>query len=258
MPDCAQANAPLSAASYHLIPYSNRIRDGRFTFENQHYQLENADKHSIHGALRNLPWRIVEQDAQRVVAEYDTTIDGDVNWPWPIKATITYALTANELVSQISLRNLGETNMPAGMGWHPYFCRIINGASPTLQMPVKSMYVDTNGDCLPVGEPVALSQELNFTEAKPLNPAQRIDHCFGGLNGTSTITWPDAGITLHMHASDNCTHAVLYNPDEPFFALEPVTNANDAFNLETQGIKAGVTSLAPGESMQAEMRLTLS
>ncbi len=255
MPNCALENAPLSAANYHLLPYSNRIRDGQFTFENQHYQLKEADKHSIHGALRHLPWRVLEQNAQHVVAEYDTTVDGEVNWPWPIKATIAYSVTDTELVSEMKLQNLGDTNMPAGMGWHPYFCRIINGASPTIRIPVTSMFVDTNGDCLPVGEPVALSDELNFTQATPLNPAQRIDHCFGGLSGVTSIAWPDADITLHMHASENCTHSVLYNPDDPFFALEPVTNANDAFNLEHQGIDAGMTVLAPGESMVSEMRI---
>jgi len=258
MPNCAESNASLSAANYHLIPYSNRIRDGQFTFEQQRYQLANANKHSIHGALRNLPWRVLEKDSQQVIAEYDTTIDGEVNWPWPMKATINYSLSGNALVSQINLVNLGDTKMPAGIGWHPYFCRAINGASPSLHIPVKTMYVDTDGDCLPVGEPVAISPELNFTEQTPLNPAQRIDHCFGGLHGASSIAWPEAGITIHMRASDNCTHAVLYNPDAPFFALEPVTNANDAFNLESQGISAGVQTLAPGESMQAEMRLALA
>jgi aldose 1-epimerase len=258
MPDCSQVNAPLSAANYHLIPYSNRIRDGRFIFENQHYQLENANKHAIHGALRNLRWRVLEQDAQRVVAQYNTKADGDVNWPWPMKATITYLLKDNELISQINLLNLGSTNMPAGLGWHPYFCRDINGASPTLQIPVKSMFVDTNGDCLPVGEPIGINPELDFSEVRALNPEQRIDHCFGGLAGVSSIAWPDTGIMLQMHASDNCTHAVLFNPDAPYFALEPVTNANDAFNLESQGIQAGVKTLSPGESMQAEMRLSIA
>ena len=46
------AEAPLPAANFHMIPYSNRIRDARFTFRGEHVQLENAAAHAIHGALR--------------------------------------------------------------------------------------------------------------------------------------------------------------------------------------------------------------
>jgi len=46
---------------------------------------------------------------------------------------------------------------------------------------------------------------------------------------------------------------ILYNPDMPHFAVEPVTNANDAFNLSNQSIPSGTTILEPGETLTATM-----
>lgn len=257
MPDCSMPGAPLSASNFHMLPYSNRIRSGLFTFAGQSHQLENADSHAIHGALRELPWQIIEQSEQHIAAIYDSRGNGKINWPWPISAQVSYTVDANWLTSTMSLTNHGDQTMPAGMGWHPYFSRTVAGASPVLNVPVTGMYQDTDGDCLPIGEPKPLHPDIDFNQAKALAPDQRIDHCLAGFASPAILSWPDAGIELHVHASDNCQHLVLFNPDKPYFAVEPVTNANDGFNLQAQGIDAGVVELIPGETLHAEMRLEL-
>ena len=262
MPDCAAPDhsqgTPLSASNFHMLPYSNRIRDGQFTYAGQSIQLDDAENHAIHGALRKRAWRVTDQSKTSVEAEYNTNEDGSVNWPWPMRAVITYSLKDNELISTMRLTNLGATRMPAGMGWHPYFCRTIAGADPVLTLAVDGMYPDTNGDCLPTGAPITLNPEIDFNTARELNPAQRIDHCLSGFRSPATLNWPAAGIQLDMHASSNCTHLVLFNPEQPYFAVEPVTNANDAFNLATNGIDSGVCELEPGQTQEAQMRLVLA
>jgi len=60
-----------------------------------------------------------------------------------------------------------------------------------------------------------------------------------------------------MQASSNCTHLVLFNPDKPHFAIEPVTNANDAFNLAERGIDSGMMTIAPGAWASGEFALTV-
>jgi len=104
---------------------------------------------------------------------------------------------------------------------------------------------------------VSLPAELDFSVARDLKPDQRIDHCLAGFASPATIAWPDAGITVQMHASNNCSHLVLFNPDAPFFAVEPVTNANDGVNLTTRGIDAGIVILPAGQTLSAEMKLQL-
>lgn len=257
MPDCSAQDAPLSAANFHMLPYSNRIKDGQFGFGGAQIALDNAKNHAIHGALRKRPWAVTERSASKVSAQYDTRQHGDVNWPWSMQAQVSYALTEHTLKSEMTLTNTGDTAMPAGMGWHPYFCRHIAGANAQLLIPAEGVYPDTDGDCLPTGAPVALPEFLDFKAAKMLDAAQRIDHCLSGFRSPAVIAWPDANVELHMQASNNCQHLVLFNPDADYFAVEPVTNANDGFNLQAKGVDAGVATLQPGETLMAHMHLQL-
>lgn len=257
MPDCTNGSVDLQSSNFHMLPYSNRIRDGHFVFKGKAIDLDNAGAHAIHGALRKKAWRISQQSASSVTAEYNSNTDGAVNWPWAIGASVHYSLSGNCLNSTMRLTNLGNDTMPAGMGWHPYFCRQVSGAHPVLTIPVTGYYPDTNGDCLPTGPALPLTNDLNFINARALDANQRIDHCLSGLHGKPVLSWPDAGVNIEMSASGNCTHLVLFNPDKPYFAVEPVTNANDAFNLTANGIDAGVVELAAGESLEASMSLEL-
>ena len=246
---------PLAAANFHMIPYSNRIRDGRFDFNGQTIQLEEAEAHAIHGALRKLPWRVIQSEPQSLLCEFDSRSHIGINWPWPLLATIKQEVNNDRLVSRISITNLGTTDMPAGTGWHPYFVRNIGTAEPQLTLPVSRVFPDANGDCLPDGEAVELPVEIDFRKPRFLDPQQRIDCCLAGLAGDCRIHWKDAGIELIMSASEACRFLVLYNPDMPFFAIEPVTNANDAFNLASRGIDAGRTIIAPDEEFAVSMEL---
>ncbi len=257
MPDCTSESAPLSAANFHMLPYSNRIRDGIFNFEGVEHQLQNAQNHAIHGALRKLTWQVTEQSDTKVCAKFLSIENDSLNWPWPIEASVSYWLDGAFLHSQMTLKNLGRSNMPAGMGWHPYFCREFNGTQPQLKLPVSGVYPDASGDCLPDGPAVDLPHHMNFTTLRQLDPATHIDACFAGLNGPCVLSWPDAGLSLLMQADAECSHLVLFNPDAPYFAVEPVTHANDGFNLEQKGINAGVKVLAPNETLSCSLCIEL-
>ncbi|MFT5893741.1 MAG: aldose 1-epimerase [bacterium] len=265
IPDCRPSDAPrpgqsetepLAAASFHMLPYSNRIRDGLFEFQSQTIQLEKAESHAIHGALRKLPWKVITTNSSSLICQIDSVDHQSVNWPWPISATLEHRIQGERLISQITLTNKGDIDMPAGFGWHPYFVRTVNGSEALLTLPVKGVFPDAAGDCLPDGAAVALPDNLDFRAPKPLDASQRIDCCLNGLEGQCVLDWQQGGVKLIIEASDICQYLVLYNPDMPHFAVEPVTNANDAFNLATQSIESGVNILAPGESLTAAMSMT--
>ena len=60
-----------------------------------------------------------------------------------------------------------------------------------------------------------------------------------------------------MEASAQLRHVIVYSPEgEPFFAIEPVSHANDGFNLLAAGQPGtGVVVLAAGESLEASFSL---
>ena len=66
-------------------------------------------------------------------------------------------------------------------------------------------------------------------------------------------------MVLTFDCSAECGHLVVYNPIEhPFFALEPVTNANDGVNLLAKGDQtSGIRILEPGETLEASFRMLI-
>ena len=245
------------AGSFVLIPYSNRLRDGQFFFEGQEYQLRGREKHAIHGDVRDRALQILDQSRDRVSLGFDSIKAGDVNFPFPFYAKMTYALEDSILTSRIELQNVGRGPMPAGCGFHPYFNRRLTGSRSEveLQLTVKGVYP---GDTpLPSDPAIPLQPDQDFHVQRPLDVV--LDHCFAGWNGQALIDWPGSGIQASIQAEASMKHVILYSPPgKRFFALEPVTNANDGFNLFAKGDQnCGVVVLQPGEFLTAgfEMRL---
>ena len=258
MPDGTATDTDLKDCNFPLLPFSNRIRAGQFVFAGKSYQLNDAQRHAIHGFLRHQPWQVSEAADHRLETAFTSGDAHTADWPWPLAARCILSVNGPVLNCQLEVQNLGNTEMPIGGGWHPYFVRNLHTAHPHLTIPVKGVYPDTDGDCLPTGAAVPIPDQLSFANNKKLQPDQRIDHCFSGLSQPLQIHWPDVDVTVTMRGSANVTHAILFNPDKPYFALEPVTHANDGVNLAAQGIQSGIETLAPGDTWRANLDMVLS
>ena len=260
MPDVTAGESDLKASSFLLIPYSNRIEHGHFTFQGKGYQLANGERHASHGDVRGRPWQVVEQRETVVRCAFDSADFADSNWPWPFTATVLYALQENVLISELSVTNRGASAMPAGLGWHPYYSRTLTrtGEPILLQFQVTSVYPDANDNRIPSGPPQPLAPNQDFRMERTLIPENFIDACFYGYDGDGTIAWPESGVRLRYHASANCQHLILFNPAKPYFAVEPVTNANNGVNLLANGDStSGIQILAPGETLTAQFTVTV-
>ncbi|MEZ4707204.1 MAG: hypothetical protein R3A44_08365 [Caldilineaceae bacterium] len=261
MPDARQPDCDLGASDFLMLPYSNRIENGRFTFAGQTHQLAHGERHSIHGDTRQRAWRVTESSSTRLVCIFESSDYQGVNWPWPFAARVTYELDGLTFASEITLWNRGETSMPAGFGWHPYFSRSLTQAGEPvwLQMRVTHVYPDANGNRIPSGPAQPLSTAQDFGAGKELTPDLALDACFYGYDGQGRIAWPESGVALSFDCSPECSHLILYNPARPYFAAEPVTNANNGVNLLAAGDEtSGVVVLAPGAELSAFMKLTVT
>ena len=265
-PDARLPETQMRAASWLMLPYSNRIRDGKFTFEGREHVLANAKNHAIHGDVRNRPWKVVEQTPSRLVLELDSASFPDFNWPWPILARVEIEADGDRLVQRLKLENRGDTTMPAGFGWHPYFRRWLSrdGEPVELQFRVTRVHPDGSpdglpndkADGLPDGPSVPLPPKLDFSKSRPLGDL-RLDACFGGFDGRAEIGWPESGVRLFMECSPNVTHLVCFAPaDRPLVAVEPVANATDGVNLLATGADdSGVIPLPAGKSLEASFTI---
>jgi aldose 1-epimerase len=108
-----------------------------------------------------------------------------------------------------------------------------------------------------LGGPMApLLPEQDFSVLQTVG-ARNIDHCFGGWDGQAIIAYPSAGVRLRFECDPVFGHVVIYTPaGKPFFAVEPVTIANNGFNLHAAGLSGtGMQVLQPGAALSGRFCL---
>lgn len=254
MPDARHSDCGLACASFLMVPYSNRIANGAFTFAGRSYQLDNAAGHAIHGDTRKRPWQVAEQSAHALQCTFSSAEHDRVNWPWPFDAQARYELRDGSLHMGLTLTNRGDTAMPAGFGWHPYFSRSLtrDDEPVLLQFALEGAYPDAHDTRIPSGPLAPLAAHQDFGRERSLEPDNFLDSCCYGFTG-GHVAWPDSGVRLRFAPPPTCRHLVLYNPSgKPYFAVEPVTNANNGANLLAAGDPtAGTVVLDPGASLES-------
>ena len=133
----------------NLIPWPNRIRDGRYTFDGTTQQLpltEPARHNASHGLARYVPWVLVEHKADSVTNRI--RIHPQPGWPGTLESTITHQLSQDGLTVTVEATNAGDVDLPFGYGAHPY---LTVGESTvdeiTLTVPAAS-YLEVDDDRL--------------------------------------------------------------------------------------------------------------
>jgi aldose 1-epimerase len=263
-------------ASFNLLPWSNRIVGAAFNFQGQHYALRanTPQGFAIHGDARERAWQVTSQSAGTLTCTLNSSDFADFNFPFPFSAQITYRLADHTFDTTLSIANTGAQAMPAGFGFHPYFNRgfgaserdevklqfTAGGVCPPLPgMAAQPIPRSSGTQQQPDGTFTPIPDAMSFATLTSIG-ARDIDHCFGGWNGRATIAYPSAGVNLGFECDPVLGHIILYTPPgKPFFALEPVTHANDGFNLLAAGVpNHGIHVLQPGEQLSGKFRINVS
>lgn len=243
-------------ASYNLFPYSNRIENARLKFKGKVYQLEVNfdDGHAIHGEAWLKPWKVVEAEEDRLLLEFNSKDFDNISWPFPFQARIEYRIEDKDFIVKTFIRNTGNELMPVGMGIHPYFMRDLKGEEEKVVLKMETMGVYPGETQIPTGHWVEAPGKWNFTLGRYL-PTEFVDHCFRVGEGPIEISWEKSNVKLTIERDAVFKHIVLYCPiGERFFALEPVTNCNNGFNMAEEGIEdTGTIELEPGAEAAGEI-----
>jgi aldose 1-epimerase len=236
---------PLKFACFPLVPYSNRIRDGRFNFAGQTIQLPlnfGDHPHSIHGHGWQSAWQVANHGAAELRLQYRR---GAGAWPFPYLAEQIFCLDESGLAIELRLLNLGTGPMPCGLGLHPYF-----PATPEarIEARVDGVWL-TDDEVMPT---TWCAPPANWDLSQGCAVRQMgCDNLFTGWDGTARITWPERALGLTMQAGGNLGHLVVYAPTgEDFFCAEPVSHCTDAFN---SGDGGGAVTLQAGDELAASV-----
>jgi aldose 1-epimerase len=239
---------------YPLMPYSNRIGHGKLTVGSQTFSLRanfSQERHAVHGFAWQREWQVAEHRVD--YAKLRLAHQPDIDWPFACESTQVARLTANSLTLALAVKNADARPMPAGLGFHPYFPL---GVETRLQADWRGMW-RMDAESLP-SELVAVPHQADFRELRSLSN-WKVDNCFTDWQRRAVLDY--ATHRVQIEASNACTNIVVYAPNDGrnFIALEPVTNINNAFALATRGVvDTGMRVLAPGESFEISMSITLS
>ncbi|BDZ44755.1 aldose 1-epimerase family protein [Naasia aerilata] len=236
-----------------LIPWPNRIVDGKYRFDGAERQLaltEPERGHALHGLAVWLDFDIVEQSEDAVTL--GTTVPAQEGYPHRIAVTVDYRLTADGLTCTTTGRNTGPSPAPFGTAPHPYFSA---GPEPvdewTLTLPA-SRLLETDERLSPLRE-VEVDEARDFRGGVLLGDTQ-LDTAFTGLergdDGIAEVRIESpSGTGVALRFGEEYSWAQVFTSDLPEerlrrrgVAVEPMTCPPDAFNT---GIDLIV--LEPGE-----------
>jgi aldose 1-epimerase len=246
-----------AVGGYPLIPYANRIANGRFSFGGEDFQLGlnfAGHPHALHGNAWMRVWTVLSADDRRAVIGLDHRPPADPvsQWPYAYHAELAFSLDESGLTVAMSVRNDDARPFPAGMGLHPYVAR---HAGTTLQFDADTVW--RNGDdALPVARE-AVAHHWDFSRARAMD-SSAIDECYAGWGGAATVVWPESGLSLGIESGPPFDHIQLYTPPgHAYFGLEPVSNMPDAINRMDDVSDNGLRVLAPGETLAGSIRFTV-
>lgn len=248
-------------ACFNMIPYSNRMENAVLRFRGRTYALHrnSPDGHAIHGDVRSRPWKVLYGDDGRIKMGFDSREFDDIAWPFPFYAEIEYALEGEKLTVRMMLKNTGNEEMPGGMGIHPYFMRRLTGQDDAVFLRMPAMGIYPGDTPIPTGGWTQIPQRLDFSRERQLG-FEHIDKCYRAIHAPVIIRWPGSGVVLTMEADEIFKHVILYSPrdNHEFFAVEPVTNCNNGFNMAEEGVDdTGTVYIKPGEVLAGSIAIQL-
>jgi len=231
--------SPIDLASFPLVPFCNRIANGRVMYGDCERSILVSQKdvekqHSIHGLGWISPWATREISDNHAVLSLNH--DGAI-WPWTFEATQHIRVFEGGYSHTLSVTNRDETPMPAGLGLHPYFPR--SGAK--LELAVDG-YWQTDADRLPSQYHQCLTPPDWFAEPG-------LDNCFSGRSAPIHIHWPSHKLTIEPSPDLSFSH-VYSPPGESFFCVEPVSHIPDAVNSALGVDQTGLSHLEKGERFE--------
>lgn len=258
-PEAIEAKNPSKFASFILAPFSNRVRDARFSFKGRSYGLRptSADGSTQHGDVRGRPWSVTQADARGLECRLDSRDFPDFNYPFPLTVSVRYDLEDDAFRTQLTLTNVGDAVMPAGLGLHPYFNRALSGADELqLRFRASGLY-ETDKSFIPTEGMKPVPAERDFSEARAFG-TQDFNHVYGGWDGRASLVWPASGVRAQLTCDPVFSHLVLFSAPDGTLGIEPVTHATDGFNLLARGVEGtGVRVLEPGETLSGTVTLRL-
>jgi aldose 1-epimerase len=253
----ADAAAPFSSGIV-LVPWPNRVRDGRWTYGGRTLQLditEPARGNALHGLLRNAPYRLVERTQCSVTLE--AQVFPQNGYPFHLDTRVRYSLAHTGLEVTHTVRNAGSACAPVALGAHPFLTMGNVPADQLVLTIAADHHIDVDERLNPIGVTPVLGTEWDLRGGRAVGTLE-LDDAWSGVTVTGggsiqTLRAPD-GRTVSLWADEQFGYVQVFItrkfPCEAGYqtavAVEPMTAPADAFNSGE-----GLRWLHPGQEWSA-------
>jgi len=218
-----------------LLPWPNRVEDGRYIFDEVEHQLpinRVPEMNAIHGLTCWESWRVDHHERMRVSLSLDLV--PRPGYPFSLALAIDYALADAGLEVTMRARNVGAVRLPFGAGHHPYFLPRTTLDGARVRVPA-ARYIALDARGLPVAERPVDGSEVDLPRGEPLG-ALRLDHCLGPLERDAdgrarvhlddVVVWMDERFRwVQLYSGDN----LPVGERRRSLAIEPMTCPPNAF-----------------------------
>lgn len=244
-----------SARGQPLIPWPNRLRDGRYDWDGEQHQLPLSEPdagNAIHGLVRWASWSVVTQTTSAV--ELRHVLRPSPGYPFLLGLSLSYELHDAGLTVTTTAGNLGGSALPYAAGQHPYL--LVEGQVDgcELELPAATrLQTDERG--LPTGRAPVQGTAYDFGTGRPIG-ATELDDAFTDLardaDGRAWVTLTEpTGAAVRVWADESYPWIQLFTGDsvpDPArrrraLGVEPMTAPPSAL---ADGVD--VVRLGPGES----------
>jgi aldose 1-epimerase len=248
-----------------LLPWPNRVGDGRYNWDDQTLQLplSEPERHNAsHGLVRWASWSAVASTTDRVTMAY--RLLPQPGWLWALDLRLDYALGDAGLTVTVHAENLGDRPCPWGAGFHPYLFAFDGLVDDLVLVAPGATAYRSDDRGLPLGtEPVA-GGELDFRAGRRVGDA-RLDVAFTDLERDAEgraeveIRHGEGSERTRLWLDRSWTHLMVFTGDtlgdvgrrRRGLAIEPMTAAPDMLRSGD-----GRIVLAPGERWAATWGIT--
>ncbi len=222
--------APKGWEGAHLLPWPNRLRDGRYRLGEIEYQLpinDPARHNANHGLNVGLEWECLSHLEQSV--RQRTILWPRRGWPGILAVEILHHISDDGLAVEVLATNIGTTPLPWGYGAHPYF-RFDNLSKVELTIPFDAELTVDPERLLPI-RLGPIQPEHRFTEPRLIGDTVLDTAYADPLSRRWDVTLRGEGRTITIWGEATTQWVQVFTaPKRDSIAVEPMTCGPDAFN----------------------------
>jgi galactose mutarotase-like enzyme len=240
-----------------LFPIVGTLAGGRYRLGDRTYAL------SRHGFARGKPFEAVATTSSSAIFRLRSDESTLAVYPFPFELDVSFAVTGATLSVIASVRNTGQEELPASLGFHPGFLwPLPSAAAPNSHFlefetdePSPIRRIDAAGLVSPqphatpiVGRRLALSDDLFRDDVIILDQVRSRSLVYGAAEGPRiAIRFPDARYL-----------GLWTKPGAPFLCIEPWRGSADPAGFDGDfRDKPGVFTVAPGASQALSMEIAI-